>query len=197
MNTAGMDTSDTPLGGNLSTERRQALRAGHPLYARLSGDVVWGLYEELGYSAEACGQAMDAFIDQMHEVLAVMDTLETTQAPGLSLVLGVPACEQAGHLGGMVISGGDPAWRELLPPFAVGCRMGCAIVRRPVPDGEAGATSGPDGKTGPASGPDGEDGQTSGPDGEGGRTSGPDGEAGPPAAPRPRPACSLLCPLLG
>ena len=66
-------------GEELSAERGRALRARHPLYARLNGEVVWMLYEELGWDAGQCGRYMDRFLADMQAALAVMDAVE--QAP--------------------------------------------------------------------------------------------------------------------
>ncbi len=128
----------------LSSEEKKALRNRHPLYTRLSGDVVWALFEDLGYDPERCGEAMDAFIAEMHHTLAVMRRLETDAAA--YLVLRGKLCERCALLADQALSAANPDWRRFLPPFAVGCRItcdaldaaavkeaGCAVL----PDGEA------------------------------------------------------------
>lgn len=111
----------------LSSEESKELRNRHPLYARLSGDVVWALFEELGYDDEQCGRAMDAVIAQMHHVLAVMRRLESD--PTAHFVLrGDPACERCAPLMRAAFPATHPAWRRFLPPFAVGCRMSCEAL---------------------------------------------------------------------
>ncbi len=111
----------------LSAGESRELRNRHPLYARLSGDVIWALFEELGYDDEQCGQALDAAIAQMHHVLAVMRRLEND--PTAYFVLrGDPVCECCAPLLRGAFPAARPAWRRFLPPFAVGCRMSCEIL---------------------------------------------------------------------
>lgn len=108
-----------------TSARGRELRGRHPLYARLSGDVVWVLFEDLGLDAEACGRAMDEFIAQMGRVLEAMDCLDRGEAR--SFVLGnVPeTCACCRSLAGHTLSASGQAWTELLPPFAVGCPVEC------------------------------------------------------------------------
>lgn len=116
-------TQDT----SLSSDDKKNLRGRHPLYSRLSGDVVWGFFEEQGYDAEACGQAMDDFIARMHEILAAMDALEKNTASCFSLHPDTVQCQQCGAFSGKVISNSTPQWRRFLPPFAVGCTVRCVL----------------------------------------------------------------------
>ncbi|MDD6181595.1 MAG: hypothetical protein ACI33N_06475 [Desulfovibrionaceae bacterium] len=122
--------------GELSAERGRALRARHPLYARLNGEVVWMLYEELGWDAGQCGRYMDRFLADMQAALAVMDAVE--QAPqrrfriaGRTLPDGreecCPGCP-CRQLLGREIHGRMPDWLSLLPPFAVGCHLRAVLV---------------------------------------------------------------------
>lgn len=112
----------------LSPERKKFLRSRHPLYTRLSGDVVWGLFEESGYSAEACEKAMDAFIAGMYAVLSVMDQLEANEATYLVVHGDGNVCEACRPLLGKAVSRNNPAWWRFVPPFAVGCAMNCAAL---------------------------------------------------------------------
>lgn len=109
-----------------STQSRQ-LRNQHPLYTKLSGDVVWLLYEERGYDAKACEQAMDAFIATMHSTLAVMHSIESGAAHHF-IVQGKPCCTQYRHLAGKIFAASGPNWREYLPPYAVGCPLTCRLL---------------------------------------------------------------------
>lgn len=112
---------------NLSSERKKALRNSHPLYSRLSGEVVWGIFEELGYDTERCGREMDAFLAGMEEVLMVMDRVESDAAAYVTL-LRHPSCGRCEVLPDEVVPASYPEWRRFLPLFAVGCRMGCAVL---------------------------------------------------------------------
>lgn len=114
----------------LSSEQSKALRRRHPLYTRLSGDTVWGLLEETGLDADACGTAMDAFLADMREVLLVMDRLERGEAGYLAFRLKGPVCAQCGLLAGKAVTTADSHWRSCLPPFAVGCSVGCLALNQ-------------------------------------------------------------------
>lgn len=113
-----------------SPERKKFLRSQHHLYTRLSGDVVWGLFEESGYNAQACEQAMDTFIAGMYAVLSVMDQLEANKAAYLVLQGDGNVCEACRPLLGKGISRDDPAWWRFVPPFAVGCAVKCAALTK-------------------------------------------------------------------
>lgn len=69
----------------LSPEQKKVLRGKHPLYSKLSGDVVWCIFEELGYSAEACERAMDDFFAAMQQTLLVMQHMEVGEASAFVL----------------------------------------------------------------------------------------------------------------
>lgn len=117
-----------PHDSQLSSRRKQALRGSHPLYRRLSGDVIWALYEEQGFTQEECGIAMDAFIAQMHAVLAVMARIEENKDLFLGFEFGRKVCEECAELAGKAVPGSDPEWRRCLPPYAVGCAVGCVAL---------------------------------------------------------------------
>lgn len=112
----------------LSSRRKQSLRGSHPLYRRLSGDVIWALYEEQGFTQEECGIAMDAFIAQMHNVLAVMARIEEDKNLFLGFEYRQRGCEQCAGLAGKAVPGSDPEWRRCLPPYAVGCSVDCIAL---------------------------------------------------------------------
>lgn len=112
----------------LSSEESRALRSRHPLYTRLSGDVIWGLFEESGLDAEACGKAMDDFIADMMEILPAMDRLERQEAEYFVFRLKASACDRCASLDGKAVAVTNPNWRRLLPPFAVGCAVSCRAL---------------------------------------------------------------------
>ncbi len=112
----------------MSAERGKELRGRHSLYSRLSGEVVWGLYEELGYSVEDCGKAMDAFLEQMREVLLVMAALEAEPEGYFALEFSNSDCACCQSIPERVIPVARADWRRFLPPFAVGCKAKARIL---------------------------------------------------------------------
>lgn len=118
----------------LDPAQSKQLRNQHPLYQKLSGDVIWVLYEERGFDAEACGKAMDEFIATMHSTVAVMQALDNGTAQHFA-VQGEPRGEQCGAAIGQSISTDSPQWRECLPPYAVGCSLSCRVIETDKPQG--------------------------------------------------------------
>lgn len=112
----------------LSSEESRALRSRHPLYTRLSGDVIWGLFEESGLDEEACGRAMDDFIADMMEILPVMDRLERGEAEYFVFRVKGTACDRYASLDGKAVAVANQDWRRFLPPFAVGCAVSCRAL---------------------------------------------------------------------
>lgn len=118
----------------MNSSNGKRLRSIHPLYKRLSGDVVWVLLEEYGYDQSQCGQFLDQTIAQMHKILAVMEKVE--QVPGLACVYEkwvdkegtCTVCDCCGFLEGKVVPGTGAAAFAFFPPFGVGCQMGCRVV---------------------------------------------------------------------
>lgn len=109
----------------LSPACKKDLRSRHPLYARLSGDVVWGIFEENGYDEAACGTAMDDFFARMNDILQSMNALEKNKARCFTLHPDDAQCQECHALAGQVIATSTPDWRRFLPPFAVGCTVRC------------------------------------------------------------------------
>lgn len=105
----------------LTDDEKRAMRGRHPLYTRLSGDVVWGLFEETGCTAEQCGGLMDAFIEEMHNIIDSMAVLERAEVSAFVLDVPESACENCRALHGIRVPLAYANWRDLLPPFAVGC----------------------------------------------------------------------------
>lgn len=103
------------------------LRNQHPLYQKLSGDVIWVLYEERGFDAEACGKALDDFIDTMHRTVAVMQALESGIAKHFVVQGAARGCAYEA-LTGQIFSTDRAEWRKFLPPYAVGCSLNCRAL---------------------------------------------------------------------
>ncbi len=105
----------------LAPEVKKRLRAEHPLYTRLSGDVVWALLEEAGLDPEHCEVMMDEVLAAMNQTLKAMAAVEQGSALALRLQLDEDACPHAAALNGAVINPANGDWKKALPPYAVGC----------------------------------------------------------------------------
>ncbi len=116
------------LYDDLTSEEKKRLRNIHPLYKRLSGDVVWALLQENGFDDNVAGKLMDAVLDEMHGVVAAMSAVERNPQMSLTLKAKGPVCERCAVFHGTVLSSVNPQWIDFLPPFAVGCQMTCEVT---------------------------------------------------------------------
>lgn len=103
------------------------LRGLHPLYGTLSGDVLWELFLELGFAEEECGNLLDGCVAEMQQVISVMRQLETDKAAGYVYTAKNPESLCA-HCAGLVNTKVVTQSFEALPPFAVGCGLGCRVL---------------------------------------------------------------------
>ena len=122
-----MQSKSLPPNRELSSDEKRLLRSRHPLYTKLSGDVIWELFEENGYDADTCGKAMDNFIEDMYAVLSVMDNLENGHGSCFGYILKAQGCEQCASLEGKALFASHD-WKIFLPPFAVGCALTCKVM---------------------------------------------------------------------
>lgn len=107
------------------TAESKQLLAEHPLFKRLTGQVVWTLLEEAGLDPDA----IDAFMDR-YELLkvATIDLLKELDEEGGALEIvedGAkgPACKSCQQLVGWCIPGDVPQPVRLMPPYGLGCRL--------------------------------------------------------------------------
>ncbi len=103
------------------------LRAMHPLYRRLSGEVLWLFLEEQGLGPEECDSLMQHFLQEMEDNLRVMQKL--LAHPERFLFLQLPhehaarACPECAALHGMLLPATRPDWLNFMPPFGIGCPL--------------------------------------------------------------------------
>ncbi|MFW5733831.1 MAG: hypothetical protein ACOCWR_02115 [Oceanidesulfovibrio sp.] len=107
-----------------SPESKQLL-AEHPLFKRLTGQVVWTLLEEAGVDPGHIDPFMDRFEALKAETLAQLKTLDEeggalaiVEAPGAG-----PVCDGCARLAGHCIPGDVPDPIRLMPPYGLGCRL--------------------------------------------------------------------------
>ncbi len=98
----------------------------HPLYKRLSGEVLWLFLEDHGFGPDECNSLMERFLAEMEENLRVMRKMLAD--PERVLLLRLPedetgrgACASCAALHNMLIPASRPDWIEFMPPFGIGC----------------------------------------------------------------------------
>ncbi len=103
----------------------------HPLFRRLTGQVIWTYLEELGAQAEAIDAFMDRMLALREAVLTLHQTLEE-EGGALRLVLAdtptdaggfCAPCAHCAALVGQAIPADSPEVIALMPPYTLGCRL--------------------------------------------------------------------------
>lgn len=113
-----MQTDDTTLS-NL-----------HPLFTRLSGQVVWLLMEEHEASDEDLNAFMDSVMEWRTEHLKTMRALIEDRSLYLEITIDhiehladkQQACATCQKLRGKIIAASHPDFIRMLPPYSLGCR---------------------------------------------------------------------------
>jgi len=109
----------------------------HPLFKKLSGQIVWYMFEERGTPQDQ----IDAFFTHLEacrvETLEAMRRLlrhEDDEEPRWMLVEvrqgaeSAPPCARCRAMDGILIRADDPRLLEYLPPYSVGCRARALVV---------------------------------------------------------------------
>lgn len=119
---------------------RTLLLETHPLFRRLSGQIVWLLLEEQELSEAAIGAFLDRIEELRQATIQLMVDVAAGHGPAyLELVRGdggnplaaAPeyargeTCADCARIAGRVIDTSAPDWQTLLPPYGLGCRL-CA-----------------------------------------------------------------------
>lgn len=126
-----MQTDDTTLS-NL-----------HPLFTRLSGQVVWLLMEEHDASSEDVNAFMDnvmawrsAHLQNMRELLEDNSLyMQITVDHIGDIPVDQEACKTCEALNGKIIPASHPEIISMLPPYSLGCRCrGKIITKEELPD---------------------------------------------------------------
>lgn len=113
----------------------------HPLFRRLSGQIVWYMFEE----HEARDIDTEAFMDRMEaqreEVLEQVElALEQEEMfVKISTASGTVPCEHCAQMTGRYIDLSTPGAERLLPPYALGCPLKGELLppTQPAPDKES------------------------------------------------------------
>lgn len=110
----------------------------HPLYSRITGQVIWLLFEENDARPDDIDAFMDLFLKRKQRDLETMQVLldnpamylqvqlqdipclQKTHATNLNKTL-PPPCLRCAALDGHVLPASHPDLISLMPPFALGC----------------------------------------------------------------------------
>lgn len=109
----------------LYTPEAKELMSRHPLFKRLTGQVVWTLLEEAGLDPDA----IDAFMSRFEKLRAeTLDLLDELDNEGGALEITehstiCASCESCAGLVGHCIPGDVPDPIRLMPPYGLGCRL--------------------------------------------------------------------------
>ncbi|MFI3270484.1 MAG: hypothetical protein R3Y11_00015 [Pseudomonadota bacterium] len=117
----------------------------HPMFRRLSGQVIWALLEENDASQEECGLFMDTFYERFQAMVRVLartkshpsgyiritagkahDILPTALPTGAE---GCKGCVGCSSLAGTIYPASMPKLIEHLPPYSIGCSLGMEFLK--------------------------------------------------------------------
>lgn len=102
----------------------------HPLFRRLSGEIVWLMFEE----HDADPDDIQAFMDNLHSLLGRTTELIETVLAGEQLQARIvsegaePRCEACARLMGRAIDLDREDALTLLPPYGLGCPLRAEVI---------------------------------------------------------------------
>lgn len=112
----------------------------HPLYARMTGQVVWVMFEEREIDPEIIDGFMSEYVTTRETALVTLGALLDPDSPithfriekRCDLPLPDPFCRECAALEGKIIPVSRGDMLRFFPPFSLGCRLRAA----PVPENE-------------------------------------------------------------
>ncbi len=118
------------------------LASRHPLFSRLTGQVIWLLFEEHKASSEDIDAFMEHYLAWRNEQLSVMAALEANRGAYLRIttdppvntgndaphIASRPPCKHCRSLHGAILPASHPDIIRCLPPFALGCRCRAELI---------------------------------------------------------------------
>lgn len=114
----------------------------HPLFSRLSGQVIWYLFEERDIPVPVIEAFMDKVIVWLRQWVDLLRPIleDEPGAPGflrihLAKTRGAgQACSFCQGLEGKILRLNEPNARRFLPPYSVGCRTRAELLHEAPPD---------------------------------------------------------------
>ena len=119
-----------PCMSETAPQRPARLLDLHPLFRRLSGEVVWLMFEE----HDADPEDIQAFMDDMHDLLRGTTKLIEASLSGERVRARIVAegnrrpCEACARILGKTIALEREGAEKLLPPYALGCPLRAKII---------------------------------------------------------------------
>lgn len=101
------------------------LQDRHPLFSRVSGQVVWLACEECGLNEEEITKVMDTFMEMREATLETMHQIENDKDSFLLIKVEESAarvpCPGCARLNGRLLPSTHPRLLEYLPPYSISC----------------------------------------------------------------------------
>lgn len=98
----------------------------HPLYRRLSGQVIWLMFEERGAPEAHIGAFLESYEAEKLRNLELMGmALDGSKFSHLLLTMAreAPACERCLKVSGRAVEIGRPDLAAWFPPYGLGCAL--------------------------------------------------------------------------
>ncbi len=113
----------------------------HPMFRRLSGQVIWGLLEENDATQEECGLFMDTFYERFQTMVGALARTASHPSGFIRITAG-PAhdalsahgdacqgCAGCETLAGTIYPASMPHLIAHLPPYSIGCSLGIKFLK--------------------------------------------------------------------
>ena len=113
----------------------QELASRHPLFNRLTGQVIWLLFEERGIEPPVIDAFMGRYLawrERHLEILRPVLEQRAEDTPYIQIQTrpGSGACASCASLNGLILPVGSPLARNFLPPYSLGCRTSAVLLSR-------------------------------------------------------------------
>lgn len=114
----------------------------HPMFRRLSGQVIWALLEENDATQDECGLFMDSFYERFQNMVRVLARTQSHPNGFIRITAGqaheklmrdakqgCASCTACASLAGTIYPASMPQLIEHLPPYSLGCSLGIEFLK--------------------------------------------------------------------
>lgn len=124
-----MDTTSPPAPAAMEPDFKD-LAARHPLFSRLSGQVIWLLFEEQNARPQDCDAFLERYLAWREDALTTMARLEANPQSALRIRVADAdnACADCQRYNNTMLPANDPDLLHHLPPYSLGCRCRAEYV---------------------------------------------------------------------